>query len=600
MADDRMFIEAKNAIKAGQRARARDLLTRLLRTDQNNVEYWLYMSTVVDTKKEQVYCLENVLKYEASNETAVRGLILLGEMPPDENVKPVRPVREREWSIEEIFEGEEGEGIFPSKPQPTTLPLAQGLSLGVAALIVAGLLIIGFTGNPFFMGIGQSQVSNNVSYQPLFTSGPTRTGIVTETAETKATVTPGGIVSTPTQMTFSVDVDYTPTPRYVDTPHPDDPIFDQAMLALDRGSYNQAIELFTQFIQSEPTALDAKYYRALAYLWSEEYETARNEFLRIIDRDETFAPAYVGLAQAWLEINPDWVVGDELYTAVSIAPDYIEGHLARAEYRLYRNVPEGVLNDAQAALEINPDNGMAYYYLASAYMLLEQYEEALEAAQKSAELDATILENYFVLAQAMVANDMLVEALSPLQTYLKYEKENGMAWFLDGRGKQAAGDHQGALDDFEVALELRPDILEINYYRGLSYMAIGDIENGLDRLQVSGQHFPKWFDVQVALVNAYYQNDEYKTANTLIVESRSLAKTNEQLAVFYYWRALTFEMMGYLEQAEMDWNALLDLPSLTTPQDLAAAAVRHLKDLEATPTAPLPTPTRYPTWTPTP
>jgi tetratricopeptide (TPR) repeat protein len=598
MADDRMFLEAKKAINAGQRARARDLLTRLLRTDQNNVEYWLYMSTVVDTKNEQVYCLENVLKYDSNNETAVRGLILLGEMPPDENISPVRPIREREWRIEDIYKGEEVESILPSKPPRTTLPLAQGLSLGVAALIVVGFMIIGFTGNPFFMGVGQSQVSNNVSFQPLFTAGPTPTSIFAEAGE--PVVTPGETVPTPTKLAFSVNVNYTPTPRYVDTPHPDNPVFDQAMLAFDRGNYNQAIELFDQFIASEPTATDAKYYRALAYLWNGEYETARDEFLRIVDRDESFAPAYVGLAQAWLAINPDWVVGDELYKAVSIAPDFIEGHLARAEYRLIRNVPEGVISDAQAALEVNPDNGMAYYYLASAYLLLEQYDDALEAAQKAQELDATILENYFVLAQAMAYNDMLVEVLSPLQIYLKYEKENGVAWFLNGRGRQAAGDHAGSLEDFETALELRPDLFEINYYRGLSYLAMGDVEDGLDRLKVSGQHFPNWFDAQVALTDAYYQNGDYKTANQTIIDARSLAKTDEQLAVYYYWRALTFEMMGYLEQAEMDWNALLELPSLSTPQNLAAEAVRHLQDLKATPTAPVPTPTHYPTRTPTP
>ncbi|MGD8456501.1 MAG: tetratricopeptide repeat protein [Anaerolineales bacterium] len=598
MADDRMFIEAKNAINAGQRARARDLLTRLLRAEQNNVEYWLYMSTVVDTKKEQVYCLENVLKYDANNETAARGLILLGEMPPDETVTPIRPVREREWNIEKVYEGEEVEGLTPSKPPRTALPPAQALSLGIALLIVAAFLVFGLTGNPFFMGIGQSRVSNNVSYQPLFTSGPTSTAYLTETAE--AIIAAGGIIPTPTQLSFSVDVSYTPTPRYVDTPHPDDMVFNQAMQAFDQRNYSQAIALFDQFIEDEPTAMDAKYYRGLAYLGNEEYEAARDEFLRIIDRDESFAPAYVGLAEAWLGINPDWVVGDELYTAVSLAPDFIEGHLARAEYRLNRNIPNGVINDAKAVLDINPENGMAYYYLASAYLLQEENEEALEAAYKAQELDATILESYFILAQAMAANDMLVEALSPLQTYLTYEKENGEAWFLSGRGKQAAGNHNGALEDFTTALKLRPDLYEINYYRGLSYMAVGNIENALDRLKVSGQHFPKWFDAQVALTDAYYQSGEYKAANQTIVDARSSAKTDEQLAVFYYWRALTFEMMGFSEQAEMDWNALLELPSLTTPQNLAVEAARHLQELKETPAAPVPTPTRYSTWTPTP
>ena len=39
MSDDVMLREAVEAIYAGQRARARDLLTRLLRADQTNPTY---------------------------------------------------------------------------------------------------------------------------------------------------------------------------------------------------------------------------------------------------------------------------------------------------------------------------------------------------------------------------------------------------------------------------------------------------------------------------------------------------------------------------------------------------------------------------------
>jgi tetratricopeptide (TPR) repeat protein len=306
------------------------------------------------------------------------------------------------------------------------------------------------------------------------------------------------------------------------------------------------------------------------------------------------------VAQAWLEINPDWVVGDELYTAVSIAPDYIDAHLARAEYRLNRNVPEGVVKDAEGALAVNPDSGIAYYYLAAAYILLEQPVEALEAAQKAQELNPAILENYFILGQAMVENDLLVEALSPLQTYLDYVNDNGMAWYLNGLARQAAGDYESAIDDFDSAFELREDLVEVHYYKGLSLLALGDYENALERLISAGRHFPKWFDVHVALTQAYYVNEDYKNANTTIVEAKSIAKTDQQLAVFYYWRALTFEELGYLEQAEMDWNALLELPSGSIPQDLSAAAVTHLRNLAATPTIPFPSPTRYPTMTSSP
>ena len=592
MTEDRMFQEAITALNSGQRARARDLLTRLLRTDKNNTEYWLYMSAAVDTKKEQIYCLENVLKYDPDNKTATRGLIFLGAMPPDEDIVPIKPVNEREWSLDQIYEGDEGSDIVSSKPPRTTLPLAQGISLGVAGLIVILLVVIGVTGNPFFMGVGQSRVSGNVGYYPLFTAGPTPTGLSTNTPE--GWIAPFEIVITPTPLPYLSNPSFTPTPRYVNTPHPDDVDFDMGMQALDRRNYEQAIAYFDNFIESEPTALDARYYRALAYLWKGEAETARDEFLRIIDRDESFAPAYVGLAQAWLVINPYWVVGDELYKAVSMAPDFIEGHLARANYRLNRNVPEGVVNDAEAVLAINPENGMAYYYLAAAYLLLEQPTEALEAAKRAQELDPTILENYLVLGQAMIENDMSVDALSPLQTYLDFVDDNGLAWYLNGRARQAAGDHHGALDDFELASELREDLLDIYYYSGLSYMALGDLENGLYQLRIAGQHFPRWFEVQVALTEAYFRIEDYDNANKTIVEVRGSAKTDQQLAVFYYWRAYTFEMLGHREQAEMDWNALLDLPSGSVSQTLTAAAVTHLRNLAATPTIPVPSPTPTP------
>ncbi len=65
MSQDVMLKEAIQAVHQGQRARARDLLTRLLRADQSNPEYWLWMSSLVDSFKEQVYCLQSALKLES-------------------------------------------------------------------------------------------------------------------------------------------------------------------------------------------------------------------------------------------------------------------------------------------------------------------------------------------------------------------------------------------------------------------------------------------------------------------------------------------------------------------------------------------------------
>ena len=66
MADeiDTMFEDAVDALKQGDHARAKDILTRLLKADQNNATYWVWMSAAVETTKERIYCLETALKLD--------------------------------------------------------------------------------------------------------------------------------------------------------------------------------------------------------------------------------------------------------------------------------------------------------------------------------------------------------------------------------------------------------------------------------------------------------------------------------------------------------------------------------------------------------
>src|SRR5215213_8526097 len=95
--DDAVFQEAVEALREGNKVRARELLTGLLKNDQNNVTYWVWMSGTMDTVKERIYCLQTALKLDPENAAAKRGLILHGALSPDETVKPFPVNRERAW-----------------------------------------------------------------------------------------------------------------------------------------------------------------------------------------------------------------------------------------------------------------------------------------------------------------------------------------------------------------------------------------------------------------------------------------------------------------------------------------------------------------------
>src|SRR5512143_933282 len=134
--DDVVFQEAVEALREGKKARARELLTGLLKTDQNNATYWVWMSATVDSPKERIYCLQTALKLDPENATAKRGLILLGALPPDENVQPFSLNRPRAWEQKLLLAHE--------VPKPRGVrALAGSPVLRLAGVVVLVLALVG-------------------------------------------------------------------------------------------------------------------------------------------------------------------------------------------------------------------------------------------------------------------------------------------------------------------------------------------------------------------------------------------------------------------------------------------------------------------------
>jgi len=84
--------EAIAAVKAGNKARGRTLLARVLQADPRNEQAWLWMSKVVETDEQWADCLRQVLAINPSNEFAREGLRLLAEESTQQS--PRQPARE--------------------------------------------------------------------------------------------------------------------------------------------------------------------------------------------------------------------------------------------------------------------------------------------------------------------------------------------------------------------------------------------------------------------------------------------------------------------------------------------------------------------------
>src|SRR5512142_459636 len=206
MADnDAVFQEAVEALRVGNKSRARELLTDLLKTDQNNATYWVWMSSTVDTVKERIYCLQTAFKLDPQNAAAKRGLILHGALPPDETIQPFPVNRPRAWEEKLLLEHE--------KPKPkgwAAVKASPVARLGAFALL--GLLLVG--GIVF---VFNQVLTQQVERPPTITPGPSPTYTLTPTS-VNATGQAPVAVGTAVPLSELLAEPYTPTPLYVNTP----------------------------------------------------------------------------------------------------------------------------------------------------------------------------------------------------------------------------------------------------------------------------------------------------------------------------------------------------------------------------------------------
>ncbi|HEY1013602.1 MAG TPA: zinc ribbon domain-containing protein [Herpetosiphonaceae bacterium] len=86
----RLLAEGITAAKAGQRDRARELLTQVITANASNEQAWLWMSSVLDTSAQRRECLLRVLAINPFNEVAQYGLTAL-DSEAQSAAKPAPP-----------------------------------------------------------------------------------------------------------------------------------------------------------------------------------------------------------------------------------------------------------------------------------------------------------------------------------------------------------------------------------------------------------------------------------------------------------------------------------------------------------------------------
>jgi tetratricopeptide (TPR) repeat protein len=589
--DDVVFQEAVEALREGKKAQARELLTGLLKTNQNNATYWVWMSATVDSTKERIYCLQTALKLDPENATAKRGLILHGALPADESVQPFPVNRPRAWEEKLLLAHEKPK--LKGWAAVRASPVARIGGLVALGAVIVSAVVFGF----IIPRIGQQ------STIPTNTPGPSPTWTLTPTS-INATGQPAS-VGTSAPLAELLPAPYTATPLYVITPRSPltNDTYRSVKLAYEKGNWDEVIRGMQEILKLEPQSADVYYYIGEAYRFKGEYPNAITAYQSSLSVNPNFGPGYVGLARARLGLDPNTDVTSFLDEAIRLDPNFGEAYLERARARLKQNNVSGALNDlAKADPLFKNSSPLVYFTLAQARYKEGDLEQALKAAQRANQLDVTSLPTYLLLGQIYADMGNHEEAVKALDLYLKYKSDDSAAYLLLGKMEFENQDYEDTINAMNTAIELNRNERESYLYRFLSNVELGHGDPADEDIDKVLLYYPDNFDVSIAVLRLHLLQGRTGSALLQLGKAEALAKTDEQKAQVYFWGAIVYETRKDWKKAAEYWQKLLALPEDALPVGFREQAEEHLAEIQSK--LPTPkvtnTPSRTPTRTPRP
>jgi len=570
--DDTLFKEVRKAVEQGDRARAKDLLTRALQRDQNDATVWLWMSAVVDSPKERAYCLREVLRIDPDNTAAKRGLNMMGEIPPEPLPEQPQRFKRRNW---------QAEMEKAARPKVTTSWKKVAL-YGGAGILALGLVLFAIIGP----NARKKPEPGPQSYRPY----PTMTFTVTATP----TVTP--TPSEPTPPWQALAATYTPTPLYVNTPHPIIEAYSLSIRALQRGDLAKAIEYLNQSIQSEGNAPDLRYLLGEAYRLSGRYEEAIESYEQAISIQSGFAPAYLGrgLARWAMDAGQVEPVRDDLESALSLDPRLPETMTQLGLLEFNNGNFEGALERFNAAEAVNLAFPITYYYRARAHLAMNQADAAVADAERASQQDLTMLPAFLTLGDAMQAASRLIDSIVPYEIYLRYTPDPDPAvYYRIALAYKEAGDLLSALDSLNKMLAEVPDSATGLVERGNVHLEMGSIDPAAQdyeaALAIEGENF----DAKIGIARVLGARQAYAEAVEAFNDLMNDDLNDAQRGKIFFYRAQALEAVDPMT-AIIDWEQILALPEGAVPArwlEMARTRLNALytptppqQDLPATPT----------------
>ena len=210
------------------------------------------------------------------------------------------------------------------------------------------------------------------------------------------------------------------------------------------------------------------------------------------------------------------------------------------------NMPAAV-EHFRTQLELSPSSARARYNLATALTGAGEKDEALAHLTRALEIDPTLKPAKYALADLLLTQTRFAEAQNCYADLLSTDPDDATAHFGKARAHLALGEERIAIESFEHALSLDPELM--NLANNLAWELATNPEKSVRRPSqavllaelidvATGHQVPEVLDTLAA---AHAAAGQFETARTIIKRALALAGANHVYATEFNQRLSLYE-----------------------------------------------------------
>lgn len=361
----------------------------------------------------------------------------------------------------------------------------------------------------------------------------------------------------------------------------------------DAEDYKQAFEYLNKAIEDDINNGYAHGLIARIFQLHEDYGMALRAHDKAIEcmSEEKSSFLYLSRAETYrlMGKNAEWLA--DCSKAIEVDPNSATCYEARADYFYQQGMHEEAIADIDEFIKLDPHNPYGYMVKGRSLMVMEKAEDALDLFKSAESLNPNYIAAYSFQVEPLLALNRKKEAvdaeIKALELSLADEQvdnkavrmqevlatEVGEIFFLRLKAKIAegfqsekwmshlaavlslAGHYSEAACWYEKAYQLSEDV-QILYFSAFCWRMAGNLKKAEMLVQKVLEKKPDYTECRRVLAGAIMDQGRVSEAvevlNTLIVK-------NPDEPLWYYHRALLYEILGHKDAALKDYRIAVSL-----------------------------------------